>query len=86
MGGTISINYSCVASGNAVLYNLTLGFDGSDHNITGDPKFVNAGSGNFKLQSSSICKDSGDSTGAPTSDIEGTSRPQGAGYDMGAYE
>ena len=40
----------------------------------------------FSLQSGSPAIDVGSSTGAPSTDFIGTSRPQGAGYDMGAYE
>jgi hypothetical protein len=42
--------------------------------------------GDFHLQSSSACIDAGTSENAPATDIEGTLRPQGTGYDMGAYE
>ena len=59
------------------------GYDG-EGNINADPLF--AGNGDYHLTSSSPCIDSGTSVGAPPTDIEGTSRPQGAGYDMGAYE
>ncbi len=60
------------------------GYAGSSGNINNDPLF--AGSGDYHLQAASPCIDNGTSTGAPSIDIEGTSRPQGAGYDMGAYE
>lgn len=42
--------------------------------------------GDFHLQSGSSCIDAGTSTAALAADIEGAPRPQGAGYDMGAYE
>lgn len=42
--------------------------------------------GDYRLQASSPCIDAGTSEGAPGTDIEGTPRPQGSGYDMGAYE
>jgi PKD repeat protein len=38
------------------------------------------------LLSSSPCIDSGTSEGAPDYDIDGNPRPQGSGYDIGAYE
>jgi len=53
---------------------------------TGDPLFVDMINGNYRLQPESPCIDAGTSAGAPGDDIEGVTRPQGAGYDMGAYE
>jgi hypothetical protein len=38
------------------------------------------------LQAGSPCIDTGTSSGAPSTDITGASRPQGSGFDMGAYE
>ncbi len=55
-------------------------------NISADPMFVNAAAGDYRLTAESPCADTGTSTGAPATDIDGVSRPQGAGYDMGAYE
>ena len=40
----------------------------------------------YHLQPGSPCIDTGSSEGAPTTDIEGSGRPCGAGVDMGAYE
>lgn len=60
------------------------GYTGTE-NISADPLFVLAPN-NVHLQSGSPCKDTGTATGAPATDIEGILRPQGAGYDMGAYE
>ncbi len=59
-------------------------YAGSNGNIMSDPLFV--GSGDYHLQETSPCINTGTSTGAPSVDIEETARPQGAGYDMGAYE
>jgi len=53
-------------------------------NIDSDPLFTR--SGVYQFTASSPCINSGTSTGAPSTDIDGTPRPQGAGYDMGAYE
>jgi hypothetical protein len=53
-------------------------------NINVDPLFV--GNGDYHLQAGSPCIDAGTAEGAPTSDIDGDSRPQGAGYDIGSDE
>ena len=53
-------------------------------NIDADPLFI--GDGNYHFGVGSSCIDTGTSTDAPNTDIVGTSRPQGNGYDMGAYE
>ena len=58
----------------------------SEGNIDADPLFVDPKNGDYHLTSDSPCIDTGTSEGAPNTDIEGTPRPQGAGYDMGAYE
>ncbi|HQL94865.1 MAG TPA: PASTA domain-containing protein [Candidatus Hydrogenedentes bacterium] len=54
--------------------------------IVADPLFRDAAAGDFRLQASSPCVDTGTAEGAPAEDILGVPRPQGAGYDMGAYE
>ncbi len=55
-------------------------------NISTDPLFMDASSGDYLLQKTSPCIDSGTSQNAPLVDFEGVSRPQGAGFDMGIYE
>jgi len=55
-------------------------------NIDADPSFVDSEKDEYYLTTDSPCIDVGTSEGAPSTDIEGTPRPQGAGYDMGAYE
>ncbi|NOQ22584.1 MAG: hypothetical protein GQ565_08050 [Candidatus Aegiribacteria sp.] len=75
-------------SGLAVDNNLFFGIGdpyGSSY-LTGDPELEDPSNGDFHLQTSSPAIDAGSSTGAPSDDFEGTSRPQGSGYDMGAYE
>lgn len=47
---------------------------------------VTSGTLDFKLVSGSALIDSGTSSGAPTADIFGTSRPSGASYDVGPHE
>jgi parallel beta-helix repeat protein len=41
---------------------------------------------NYHLSSGSPCVDRGTSTGAPSEDLDGESRPNGSGYDIGADE
>lgn len=71
-----------------VSYSNVRGVMGEVHegegNIAADPLFV--GNGDYRLQAYSPCIDTGTSVGAPDIDIEGIPRPQGCGYDMGAYD
>lgn len=57
-----------------------------DHNLTSDPRFVNAAAANFHLQSGSPAIDAGSSTLAPSFDKDQRPRPMGAAVDIGAYE
>jgi hypothetical protein len=72
-GSTINITYSDIQGGWA-----------GTGNIDADPLFV--GGGDYHLKTGSPCIDTGTSVGAPAYDIDGLPRPQGSGYDMGAYE
>jgi hypothetical protein len=53
--------------------------------MTSNPLLVNPPS-DFSLQSTSPAINAASATYAPDDDYIGTSRPQGAGYDIGAYE
>jgi hypothetical protein len=53
-------------------------------NLIGDPGFV--GGGDYHLATDSAAIDSGESLPGVTTDCEGTSRPQGDGLDLGAFE
>ncbi len=53
---------------------------------TAEPLFVDAPAGNYRSAPNSPAVDKGTSTDAPAVDIEGVARPQGAGFDIGAYE
>ncbi len=56
------------------------------HGIDIDPLVVDTVVFNFHLQTASPCIDAGDTTASSWTDFDGTSRPQGCGYDIGAYE
>jgi hypothetical protein len=77
--GLSGVSYSCFGES-----------DGNNGNIKMDPLFVNVAGGisiwDFHLKNNSPCIDSGTSISAPLFDIEGTRRPQGLDFDMGAYE
>ncbi len=66
-----------------------------DHNLTTDPSFTDTdGADNIAgnadddltLQAGSSAIDAGSFVTAPAMDIDGKARPQGAAYDIGAYE
>ena len=68
----------------------------ADGNIEGNPVFVNAAAGDYHIGLFSPCVDAGTATGAPSTDIDGESRPvdvpdkgadgTGTEYDIGADE
>lgn len=55
------------------------------HGVFGNPLFVNANAKNFHLQSGSPAINTGANVGV-TKDFDDVSRPQGSGYDIGAFE
>ncbi len=79
-----------------VEYNLTTGGTAAEGNGVGvtlsndldntDPKFVDASLFNFALQAGSPAIDAGVTLSYVTNDFLGTGRPQGAAYDIGAFE
>ncbi|KAA0003386.1 MAG: hypothetical protein FE048_01635 [Thermoplasmata archaeon] len=73
-------------------HNLIDGYRGyedeiyGDDYVEGDPMFVNPSGADFHLQKNSPAIDNGSPINAPTDDFDGNPRPQGKGYDIGAYE
>lgn len=87
----VSIQFSGeVTFSHNLYFNGTGGaYSGDSNPVTGDPLFANAGTLDFTLQSSSPARNAGTSTTASTvapTDRNGVARPQGASYDIGAYE
>jgi parallel beta-helix repeat protein len=55
-------------------------------NLTSDPRFINASSLDFNLQTSSPAIDAGEFLSLVTMDVRKAPRPQGATHDIGAFE
>jgi hypothetical protein len=51
-----------------------------------DPKLINLSANDFHLQKNSPLIDKGSPLTEVTNDFDGMIRPQGVGYDIGAYE
>jgi parallel beta-helix repeat protein len=59
----------------------------ADHNLIGtNPSFANAAAADFRLQVGSPAIDAGVTVSSVTTDFSGALRPQGGGYDLGAFE
>jgi CSLREA domain-containing protein len=56
------------------------------HSLYADPLFVGAADRDYHLTAYSPAIDAATSEGAPAVDLDGVSRPQGEGYDIGCYE
>ena len=83
------IDYNDVWGNTTADYALPAGVVTGTHNISLDPLFTNPAAGNYHLQSDSPCVDAGDPAGvppAPSTDVDGDSRPFGDGVDIGADE
>src|SRR5262249_16944847 len=54
--------------------------------VVGNPNFIDSATGDFHLQGGSPAIDAGVTLIQAATDIVGTPRPQGAAYDIGAFE
>jgi parallel beta-helix repeat protein len=92
-GRAISVD-SASAQGLAIGYNSAYHSDGTTPagspyandlwNV--DPLFVDPAAADFHLRPGSPLIDAGDNLGSVTNDFDDIPRPQGAGYDIGAFE
>lgn len=71
-------------------WRTALGLDMASVTATAAALFQNQAGADYRLSAGSPARDAGraslSSTNAPTSDLTGAARPQGSGYDIGAYE
>jgi len=63
-----------------------LGYDGNSVASTPAAVFVDSTTNDYHLRLGSPAIDKGELTSAPSVDLEGATRPMGAGVDIGAYE
>jgi hypothetical protein len=77
--GSIDVSYSC-------FWDNGFAAPGGTGVFEADPLFVDAPNSVFRLEPESPAIDTGSPASAPAFDIEGVPRPQGPGWDLGAYE
>jgi len=80
-GSTVSADHT-LFNGNGTDYGSGVSSTGEVH---GDPAFVDPGTGNYHIGPTSTARDAGTAAGV-NDDIDGDTRPQGSGYDIGADE
>ena len=81
---SLTVRYSDVLGGEAAAYvDSSSALDWMDGNIEANPLFL--GENNYHLRPGSPCIDAGTDVGVYT-DMDGQSRPWGAGFDIGADE
>ncbi len=56
------------------------------HSLVATPAMLFVGNGDYHLSMNSPAIDKGTSMKAPAADLDGNARPQGNGFDIGAYE
>ena len=70
---------------NAIFSDVQNGYPGVG-NIDANPLFADIATYNYRIVFGSPCEDTGMNLPSVTNDLDGTFRPQGSGYDMGAFE
>jgi predicted outer membrane repeat protein len=89
---TVTLRYSDYADNTVNPNNIVTGngtLTATNHCIVSDPLFVDAGSGDYRLQATSPCIDTGSDALVPagiTTDLDNNPRFAGTAVDMGAYE
>ncbi len=84
---SVSGTQNAIVSHNGWFDGATSGSLGGTNEVAGDDaQFVDASAFDYRLKSNSLAKDSGRTLSHVATDFDGTSRPQGSGYDLGAYE
>jgi parallel beta-helix repeat protein len=93
----INMDYNCYyhpggSSGRFVVGSSTYSFSSwqsayshENHSMFTNPYVTNASQNDYRLTSASPCIDTGTNVGV-NKDFDGSTRPQGAGYDIGAFE
>jgi hypothetical protein len=88
----IEIDYNLAYNSNGtqapcVLFNKTCQTPSSNDLWNVNPQFVDPASGDYHLKATSLAIDAGYNLGnLITTDFDGVTRPQGAGFDIGPYE
>jgi parallel beta-helix repeat protein len=97
-GNSYGVDLSGVPAGSELKNNIVFNNPGVDvynpnglavtmvSNLLSDPQFVDASAGDFHLRGGSPAIDRGTAVSAVQADLDGVPRPQGSGYDVGAYE
>lgn len=86
--GQIVVNPDPIATNIIAENNLIDGYSPflGQNTVFGNPEFIDAASGNFRLLPHSPAINSGSPIDAPHFDYDYISRPQGQGFDIGAFE
>jgi hypothetical protein len=82
LGGTVFQDYNLLFGNTSPTFGV---ISGGTHNVSGDPKFLNPAADDYYIGLGSAAVDAGTDVGVHA-DIDGQSRPRGAGFDIGYDE